>query len=377
MPAFITQTGAHLPGPALDNEAIAERLGFLDARSPRLKARILRNNGIERRHYALDAEGRPTESSAQMAAAAIRDAARDIELSSVDLLACGTSIAEHLVPGHASSVHGELGSHACEIVTTGGVCCAGMTALKYAAMAVGGGHARRAVASGTERTSAFLRQAHFGAELQARRVDEDDPYVGFDQSFLRWMLSDGAGAVLVENEPRPSGISLQIEWIELTSYAHELPTCMYMGGERTDEGGLKSMWDFEGMDASLKKGLLNLHQDVKLLGKHVVEAGARALARTLEKHTLRADEVDFLLPHYSSEFFRDKTAARLAEVGFAIPTEKWRSNLTSRGNTGCASIFIMLDELLRGDELRPGHKVLLLVPESGRFSATWALLTAR
>ena len=376
MPAFITQTGAHLPGPPLDNDAIEERLGFLDARSGRLKRRILRNNGIQTRHYALDADGQPTESSAQMAAAAIRRATRDIDPNSIDLLACGTSIVEHLVPGHASSVHGELGTHPCEIVTTGGVCCAGITALKYAAMAVGGGHARRAVASGTERTSAFLRQAHFSSELEARKVDEDDPYVGFDQGFLRWMLSDGSGAVLVENEPRPSGLSLRIEWIELTSYAHELPTCMYMGGERTDDGGLKSLWDFDSMDTALKKGLLNLHQDVKALGEHIIDAGARSLLRALEKHPLSPEGVDYLLPHYSSEFFRDKTHARLAEVRFPIAQDKWRSNLVERGNTGCASIFIMLDDFLASGELKKGERVLLLVPESGRFSAALALLTA-
>ncbi|HJN77157.1 MAG TPA: beta-ketoacyl-ACP synthase III [Myxococcota bacterium] len=377
MPAFITQTGSYLPGPPLDNDAMEARLGFLDDRSPRIKRRILRNNGIQTRHYALDEEGRPTESSASMAAKAIREATRDIDLTTIDLLACGTSIVEHIVPGHASSVHGELGSHPCEIVTTGGVCCAGMTALKYATMAVGGGHARRAVASGSERTSAFLRQAHFQAELAARGVDEDEPYVGFDQSFLRWMLSDGAGAMLVENEPRPNGLSLRVEWIELTSYANELPTCMYMGAERTPSGGLTSMWDLDSMSSTLTKGLLNLHQDVKLLGQHVVVAGANALLRAAEKHGLAPSDVDYLLPHYSSEFFRDKTHAQLDSVGFPIPTSKWRSNLVERGNTGCASIFVMLDDFLRSGELQPGQTVLLLVPESGRFSAAWALLRAQ
>ena len=39
------------------------------------------------------------------------------------------------------------------------------------------------------------------------------------------------------------------------------------------------------------------------------------------------------------------------------------------GNTGSASPFIMLDELFRSGRIQPGHKLLMFVPESGRFSA--------
>ena len=36
--------------------------------------------------------------------------------------------------------------------------------------------------------------------------------IPFDAQFLRWMLSDGGGAVVVEDRPRPEGISLRIDW---------------------------------------------------------------------------------------------------------------------------------------------------------------------
>jgi 3-oxoacyl-[acyl-carrier-protein] synthase-3 len=52
-----------------------------------------------------------------------------------------------------------------------------------------------------------------------------------------------------------------------------------------------------------------------------------------------------------------------------IPRERWFSNLTRKGNTGSASPFIMLDELFRSGRIQPGHKLLMFVPESGRFSA--------
>ena len=63
--------------------------------------------------------------------------------------------------------------------------------------------------------------------------------------------------------------------------------------------------------------------------------------------------------------------------GIDLPTEKWFTNLTTVGNIGSVAIFAALDELVRTKELNEGDKVLLLVPESGRFSYGVVLLTVR
>ena len=59
----------------------------------------------------------------------------------------------------------------------------------------------------------------------------------------------------------------------------------------------------------------------------------------------------------------------LEAVSLPIPRERWFSNLASKGNTGSASPYIMLDELFRSGRIQPGHKLLMFVPESGRFSS--------
>jgi 3-oxoacyl-[acyl-carrier-protein] synthase-3 len=46
-----------------------------------------------------------------------------------------------------------------------------------------------------------------------------------------------------------------------------------------------------------------------------------------------------------------------------IPEEKWFTNLYSRGNTGGASIYLMLKELFNSDKLQPGQKIFCFVPE--------------
>lgn len=378
--AYITATRAVLPGPPVDNEHIEDVLGRLGPEPSRLKAKILRNNGIKTRHYALDAAGMPTHDAAQLAAEAVRGllAAEGRTMAEVELLACATALPEVVTPGLASLVHGELGGPPCEIVTTHAACCAGMTALKYAAMAVQTGSARTAVVAAVERASSLMRAAHFRAEIRARtEAEEANPYIAFDQEFLRWMLSDGAGAALVTDTPRPEGLSFRLEWIDLISYANELPTCMYMGARRRPDGGLRSWRDTPSLDESLRGGFFNLHQDVKLLAENII---ATTIGRTLQ--TLRAkrrfelSDVDWVLPHYSSEFFRQKAYDELVRCDFEIPYERWASNLVDRGNTGSASVFIMLDDLVASGRVKRGDGLLLVVPESARFSAAWALLRA-
>lgn len=78
----------------------------------------------------------------------------------------------------------------------------------------------------------------------------------------------------------------------------------------------------------------------------------------------------------SSEYFRQPLANYMTQAGFALPQAKWFTNLQSKGNTGSASIFIMLDELFRSDSLKAGDRLLCFVPESGRFTGSLMHLTA-
>ena len=56
-------------------------------------------------------------------------------------------------------------------------------------------------------------------------------YMEFERDFLRFMLSDGAAALLLSDRPNEAGLSLKIEWVKTKSYANETSTCMRMGGE--------------------------------------------------------------------------------------------------------------------------------------------------
>jgi len=150
---------------------------------------------------------------------------------------------------------------------------------------------------------------------------------------------------------------------------------MYAGGERDDDGALLGWARFSPRQWA-EKSIFAIKQDVKLLGRNVVEATLEApLAAIRARRKLDAAAVDWFLPHMSSFYFRQPIADGLGRVGLAIPFERWFTNLATRGNTGAASIYIMLDELVRSGRLRAGERLLCFVPESGRFSSGFMHLT--
>ena len=187
------------------------------------------------------------------------------------------------------------------------------------------------------------------------------------------MLSDGAGALLLENAPK-GNVSLKIEWIESFSYAHELEACMYAGGEKQEDGSIKPWQDYK-PEEWLKESIFSVKQDVKILEKHVLDLGSKSTKTALDKHNVNADQVDYLLPHVSSNFFATRLYDSLLSYGVNIPEEKWFMNLGRVGNVGSASIYLMLEEIMKSGKLQKGEKLLLIVPESGRFTYSIAYLT--
>jgi 3-oxoacyl-[acyl-carrier-protein] synthase III len=222
--------------------------------------------------------------------------------------------------------------------------------------------------------SNMMLARNFENETGKLHLLDQHPILAFEKDFLRWMLSDGAGAALLQNEPNPDGISLRIDWIETISFANQVETCMFAGGDKLPDGTIKGWRDFEATDI-LDKSLFSLRQDVKLLGENIYQLSNTFLADIVKRRNLNLDEIDYFLPHISSEFFRFRIDADSMEKGVHIPQEKWYTNLTRLGNVGAASIYFMLEEIFHAGILKKGQKLLLGVPESARFSYVYGLVT--
>ena len=374
-PVYITKASKYLPNTPIDNDQMEAFLGEINETASKAKRIVLRNNGITTRYYALDTQGNPTHTNADLTCLAIKGLLdTHFKAADIQVLSCGTSTPDCLLPSHAAMVHGLLkGSGAVELNSSAGVCNSGMNALKFAYLSIKSGNSTNAVCTGSERVSSWLRANKYESEIQSLTLLQEQPILAFKKDFLRFMLSDGAGALRLESKPHPTDCSLQILWMEAHSYAHQLEACMYAGCEKQPDGSLKAWSDYSPAQW-LEQSIFSIKQDVKLLNENILVKGAESMQATLNKHALSPDEITYFLPHISSLYFKDRLYDELKKVGIDIPLERWFLNLPQVGNVGSASPYLMLEELFNSQKLQKGDTLLLSVPESGRFSYSYALL---
>jgi 3-oxoacyl-[acyl-carrier-protein] synthase-3 len=349
-------------------------LGMVGGKPSKARAIVLRNNGIKTRYYAIK-DGRKTHTNVQMAASAVKQLFDDkLPISRLQLLTAGTTSPEQILPNQAVMVHGELGIQRVELVSPTGACCCSVQGLKYAYMSVGSGMTDVAASVGSERMSTWMDASRFEPEIENLTQLEANPFIAFEKDFLRWMLSDGAGAALLQSEPNQDGISLKIEWLEITSFANELETCMYAGAVKNEDKSITG-WNDLDIDKWTNDSVFSLKQDTRLLGENIVPKGGEFLRELMDKHGFDGSMVDYYLPHMSSEFFKKQIDEWHKKIGMDIPLDKWFYNLPKVGNVGSASPFLMLEELFYSGRLKKGDRLLVMVPESARFSYAYIYLT--
>lgn len=385
MSVYITSTGRYLPGAPVSNEQMEDILGLVHGKKSRLKRKILDSNGIKTRHYAIDNQQNTVISNAEMAANAGVDCIENSFLpkTKISMLSCATSQGDLVLPGFGSMVQAELDIGDIELHTSHGICSSSMMALKTAYLAIKCEEHENALVIASELASRLFKHTRY-EQVDGNAID-------FNAEFLRWMLSDGAGALLLESQAKQRATNLRIDWIKSFSNADVYPVCMSVGYHNTkhtevesasqgkpfgqsNTGHHKSWQDYPTYTDAEKAGAILLRQDVRLLD-NIVACGVKGFLKLVAQKHVVLDEIDHVLCHFSSKYFKNKIFEMLEKAGVSIPEHKWYTNLYERGNTGSASIFIMLDEFIKTKPLKEGQKIFCMVPESGRFNCAYMLLT--
>ncbi len=359
MPCYITRCGSFLPGLPVENNRIHDYLGLLDGEDE-IEQRVLAMNGIVRRHYAQDVQQQATHDVYDLATEAVRECiAGNPTKNPISFLSAGTTYAPLSGPGIGSILHHRL-KHAglldnpLEISSYSGICSSAAAAFVAAALSIQLGEHQAALCVGAEHASEVLKSTVI------RPVDDRSQHRDVRHSqwfmsvFLRFMLSDGAGAFLLESTPLSTGLSLHVDWTHSMSFAHETPLCM-----------------------RLDNATHLLTQDVSILSRFLFPSAAKFVAAAMQAHREELDSYRMILPHMSSFFFRRKLERMICEFSGDPdhPVPYW-TNLSTAGNTGAASIYVMLDHYLQQYPPANGDRLLLFVPESGQFNFVMASLTA-
>lgn len=368
---YITGVGVHLPGPPIGAERMEDHIGRVNGRDSVVGRRALRWNGIVTRHYALSPDGTVLESNAGMTAKAAAAALDDAGLTvrTLQHLATATTQGDFLVPGHATAVQAELGGGPMEIASYQSVCASALMAAKGAWLQVQAGEADVAVAAAGEFSSRWFRPGFY----EGTALVDAKGRLSTEADFLRFTLSDGAGAVVMEPRPRQDGLSLKIEWIDLTSLAGRFDPCMWAGSTRSDRADMTTAWSHAGPVAAHAAGAVALLQDFELL-KIVIRAWIGVWLEKVDSGRIVPDQVDHLLCHYSARSLREEIVGLLENTAAMIPEEKWFTTLPETGNIGSASIWVMLEAFMKSGRPKRGDRVLLIVPESGRAMIGFMML---
>lgn len=365
---YLSNAAYFLPGEPVDNTRMDDFVAPLNRISGRIKQRILNENGIQQRYYAIDAQGATTHTNAALAANAIRQCLAHAQLGQehISLLASGSSGGDALMPGFANMIQGELAAPPMETSSIHGICAAGVAAIQTVAQGIELGAHRSGIAVASEMPSRLFKRSRFAAQ----NYDAD-----FDAHFLRWMLSDGAGAVLLSRDgnlglPIAPGLRIRLKWVHQRSFSGDYPVCMQLGLSADRQRGHLDYPSWRDAEAD---GALSLRQDIRLL-PHLFDIGIHEYIKLVNDGWLQPEKISHFLCHYSSEKFIPVVDGLMQKAGLAIPRERWFSNLAWRGNTGAASILIMLAEFLQSKALSPGEQIFCYVPESGRFMSAYMLL---
>ncbi len=359
MGVFITQTGSFLPGQPIDNDHMHRFIGEVPGEQE-IKQQVLKMNGIRQRYYALMEDQSPTYDVYELACEAVRNCVGPSRQDNpIGYLSAGSTHTPYSGPGISSILHGMLAEEgllnsAAEVNSNSGICTSSATALQNAYRAIKSGDHQSAVCIGAERPSEVLKSSAFRGKYNTDDVAGDiRQSEWFMSAFLRFMLSDGAGAALLEDCPADNGRSFEINWAFARSFAHIAPLCMTMDNRR-----------------------MLLSQNVDILSRHLFDCSREFVGMAMKHFGDSFDSYTTVLPHLSSFFFQ-RRMERIMKEFLTRHTDNvpYWTNLATVGNTGAASIFVMLDEYARTQPYSPGDRILLFIPESGQFNFVLISLT--
>jgi 3-oxoacyl-[acyl-carrier-protein] synthase-3 len=316
--ASITAVHGYLPPDLLTNAELARMVDTSDAW-------ITERTGIKERHIQ-KGEGLGTS---HMAAEAVRGLLQKTgtKPEDVDLLICATTTPDMQFPSTANIICDMVGIRDIGSFDVQAACSGFLYSLTIASQFIANGTARKVVVVGADKMSSIIDYTDratcvlFGDGAGAVLLEPSDSGYGIMDSLIR---SDGAG------------------WIHLHQKA---------GGSRMPASA-----------ETVANRLHYVHQEGAAVYKYAIARMAEVAGQIMARNNLRADMIDWLVPHQANNRIIESTAERMG-----LPMDRVMVTIHKYGNTTNATIPLCLwdyePKLKRGDRL-------LLAAFGGGF--TWA-----
>lgn len=317
----VAGVGSYLPSRVVTNDDMSKIVDTTDEW-------IVERTGIHQRHIA--AEG---ELTSHLALAAAREAIADagIDVQEIDTIILATTTPDNTFPATATTVQAELGLHHGAAFDVQAVCSGFVYALTIADTFVKTGQSKMALV--------------IGAETFSRLLDWTDRTTCV-------LFGDGAGAVIVRGE---KGEGTNADRGILTAHLHS-------------DGRYKEKLYVDGGPSSTQS-TGHVRMEGREVFRHAVVNIAEAITESLEATGLKADDIDWFVPHQANKRILDGTARRIG-----LPPEKVVMTVGEQGNTSAASVPLALDKAVKDGRIKRNDLVLLEAMGGG---FTWGSLLFR
>lgn len=294
-------TGSAYPVCSKSNDDLAT---FLDTSDEWISTRT----GIKSRHVCT--KETISDLAVNAGKAALQNA--NIDASELDYIICSTIRGDYITPSLACVVQKEIGAN-CPAYDINAACSGFLYALDTAAGYFARGCAKKVLV--------------IAAEVMSKMVNWQDRATCV-------LFGDGAGAVVLSEGSNLLSIKLTANGN--TDYLR-IP---HVNGNSPFS------------DCAYEDSFLHMQgQDVY---KFAVISMARDLADVIEEAGLEQSDVDFVLPHQANMRIIDSAKKKLK-----IAPEKYYTNIETCGNTSCAGVAMLLDELNRKNLFQPGSILAL------------------
>jgi 3-oxoacyl-[acyl-carrier-protein] synthase III len=316
--AAITAVHGYVPPDLLSNAELARLVDTSDAW-------ITERSGIKERHI-LKGEGLGTS---HMAAEAVRGLLKKTgtKPDEIDLLICATTTPDMQFPSTANIICDMVGVRNIGSFDVQAACSGFLYSLTIASQFIANGTARKVVVVGADKMSSII---------------------DYTDRATCVLFGDGAGAVLLE--PSEGGYGIMDALIR-SDGAGMIHLHQKAGGSRMPASA-----------ETVAKRLHYVHQEGAAVYKFAIAKMAEVAAEIMARNNLRADMIDWLVPHQANKRIIESTAERMG-----MPMDKVMVTIHKYGNTTNATIPLCLWDY--EPRLKAGDR-LLLAAFGGGF--TWA-----
>ncbi len=353
----IAGTGSFLPGKPVTIDEVDYFLGPLSGAPVKIqkwleRMKRLMKDLLEVEHYyfAIDPVTREfTEDNITMSVKAAKQALLQAKLkpTDIDLIVYGSAHQDQM-PTASVRIQEALGIEKCGELSIHANCTSAYKALLAAYDMLRLGRYKKALVVSSGISSSELRADYY-----------NQPLIKKEEAFLRYFLSDGAGAVILEaTTENKTGLYLQCATME--SVGGKKPAAML---NRRPAYWMNPKEEFE----SGRHHLAQMFNEQ--LRVHFNEEGGsifhKGLKRMIEDYNIPVEKIRFFQVNFPSRHISELVMEECESLG--IPKNKLYTKMSTMGYIGPPMVFVCLDQILREEKLANEDIILSFVTEVSKF----------